>query len=59
MSLWNEQVRHMFDEIDYVREAKNAERFASLYSFDSGRLSCFELCILLKYHCQVHNIFKY
>ncbi|KAL0738582.1 hypothetical protein Bca4012_014792 [Brassica carinata] len=32
----NEMVRHMFDEIDYVREAKNAERFASLYSFDSG-----------------------
>ncbi|KAJ0248588.1 Protein kinase superfamily protein [Hirschfeldia incana] len=28
----NEMVRHMFDEIDYVREAKNAERFASLYS---------------------------
>nr|VDC92708.1 unnamed protein product [Brassica rapa] len=32
----NEMVRHMFEEIDYVREAKNAERFASLYSFDSG-----------------------
>ncbi|CAN7101463.1 unnamed protein product [Brassica rapa subsp. narinosa] len=32
----NEMVRHMFDEIDYVREAKNAERFASLYSFDSA-----------------------
>ncbi|XP_010493749.1 PREDICTED: uncharacterized protein LOC104770974 [Camelina sativa] len=32
----NEMVRHMFDEIDYVREAKNAERFASLYSFDLG-----------------------
>ncbi|KAG7551838.1 Protein kinase-like domain superfamily [Arabidopsis thaliana x Arabidopsis arenosa] len=32
----NEMVRHMFDEIDYVLEAKNAERFASLYSFDSG-----------------------
>ncbi|KAG2284181.1 hypothetical protein Bca52824_055401 [Brassica carinata] len=29
-------VRHMFEEIDYIREAKNAERFASLYSFDSG-----------------------
>jgi predicted unusual protein kinase regulating ubiquinone biosynthesis (AarF/ABC1/UbiB family) len=28
---FNEQVRHMFDEIDYVREGKNAERFASLY----------------------------
>ncbi|XP_013621592.1 PREDICTED: uncharacterized protein sll0005-like isoform X3 [Brassica oleracea var. oleracea] len=32
----NEMVRHMFEEIDYIREAKNAERFASLYSFDSG-----------------------
>lgn len=27
----NEQVRHMFDEIDYILEAKNAQRFASLY----------------------------
>ncbi|TYG64721.1 hypothetical protein ES288_D06G130700v1 [Gossypium darwinii] len=27
----NEMVRHMFDEIDYVLEARNAERFASLY----------------------------
>ncbi|XP_038712175.1 uncharacterized protein sll0005-like isoform X5 [Tripterygium wilfordii] len=27
----NEMVRHMFDEIDYILEAKNAERFASLY----------------------------
>lgn len=27
----NETVRHMFDEIDYVLEGKNAERFASLY----------------------------
>ncbi|KAE8056214.1 hypothetical protein FH972_013005 [Carpinus fangiana] len=30
----NETVRHMFDEIDYVLEGKNAERFASLYGFD-------------------------
>ncbi|KAK8980370.1 hypothetical protein V6N11_061579 [Hibiscus sabdariffa] len=30
-SLLNEQVRHMFDEIDYILEARNAERFASLY----------------------------
>lgn len=29
----NEVVRHMFDEIDYILEAKNAERFASLYGF--------------------------
>lgn len=28
----NEMVRHMFDEIDYILEGKNAERFASLYS---------------------------
>ncbi|CAB4296517.1 unnamed protein product [Prunus armeniaca] len=28
----NEMVRHMFDEIDYIREAKNADRFASLYA---------------------------
>ncbi|KAM3207375.1 hypothetical protein ACQJBY_062544 [Aegilops geniculata] len=28
----NEIVRHMFDEIDYVLEGKNAERFAILYS---------------------------
>ncbi|XP_007011654.2 PREDICTED: uncharacterized protein sll0005 isoform X3 [Theobroma cacao] len=27
----NEVVRHMFDEIDYILEARNAERFASLY----------------------------
>ncbi|XVE97297.1 hypothetical protein REPUB_Repub03eG0007600 [Reevesia pubescens] len=27
----NEMVRHMFDEIDYVLEARNAERFASVY----------------------------
>ncbi|KAI4337224.1 hypothetical protein L6164_015668 [Bauhinia variegata] len=34
----NEMVRHMFDEIDYVLEGRNAERFASLYSgFASGK----------------------
>ncbi|KAJ8763862.1 hypothetical protein K2173_003644 [Erythroxylum novogranatense] len=27
----NEMVRHMFDEIDYILEGKNAEHFASLY----------------------------
>ncbi|KAL5785888.1 hypothetical protein ACOSQ2_008280 [Xanthoceras sorbifolium] len=27
----NEMVRHMFDEIDYILEGKNAELFASLY----------------------------
>ncbi|XP_020536398.1 uncharacterized protein slr1919 isoform X2 [Jatropha curcas] len=30
----NEMVRHMFDEIDYVLEGKNAEHFASLYGCD-------------------------
>ncbi|KAG9451414.1 hypothetical protein H6P81_011379 [Aristolochia fimbriata] len=29
----NEMVRHMFEEIDYLLEAQNADRFASLYSF--------------------------
>ncbi|KAF8400251.1 hypothetical protein HHK36_013548 [Tetracentron sinense] len=28
----NEMVRHMFEEIDYILEAHNAERFASLYA---------------------------
>ncbi|BAT01359.1 uncharacterized protein [Oryza sativa Japonica Group] len=32
----NEIVRHMFDEIDYVLEGRNAERFARLYSHDLG-----------------------
>ncbi|KAG8080673.1 hypothetical protein GUJ93_ZPchr0007g4844 [Zizania palustris] len=32
----NEIVRHMFDEIDYVLEGRNAERFATLYSHGSG-----------------------
>ncbi|XP_010525562.1 PREDICTED: uncharacterized protein LOC104803329 isoform X2 [Tarenaya hassleriana] len=31
----NEMVRHMFDEIDYILEAKNAERFSTLYCCDS------------------------
>nr|TKS11183.1 putative aarF domain-containing protein kinase [Populus alba] len=30
----NEMVRHMFDEIDYILEGGNAERFASLYGDD-------------------------
>ncbi|CAN1816479.1 Uncharacterized protein sll0005 [Linum perenne] len=32
----NEMVRHMFDEIDYILEAKNAERFALLYGCKSS-----------------------
>ncbi|KAL8122070.1 uncharacterized protein LOC141659394 [Apium graveolens] len=31
----NEMVRHMFEEIDYILEGQNAERFASLYSYKS------------------------
>lgn len=38
-SLLNEQVRHMFDEIDYIREAKNADRFASLYASRPSKFS--------------------
>ncbi|CAN0860404.1 Uncharacterized protein sll0005 [Linum grandiflorum] len=32
----NEMVRHMFDEIDYILEGKNAERFALLYGCKSS-----------------------
>ncbi|CAO2820350.1 unnamed protein product [Amaranthus hypochondriacus] len=33
----NEMVRHMFEEIDYILEGENAERFASLYaSYPTG-----------------------
>lgn len=32
----NEMVRHMFEEIDYILEAENAERFSALYGFDAG-----------------------
>lgn len=35
----NKQVRHMFEEIDYILEAQNAERFASLYAGHSGNFS--------------------
>ncbi|KAK7311922.1 hypothetical protein RJT34_10396 [Clitoria ternatea] len=34
----NEMVRHMFDEIDYVLEGKNAERFASLYCWSASEV---------------------
>ncbi|XXG64438.1 hypothetical protein AAC387_Pa05g2394 [Persea americana] len=33
----NEMVRHMFEEIDYIQEAQNAERFASLYACYPGK----------------------
>ncbi|XP_024993637.1 uncharacterized protein LOC112527309 isoform X2 [Cynara cardunculus var. scolymus] len=33
----NETVRHMFEEIDYILEGQNAERFASLYGFSSSQ----------------------
>ncbi|PIA40902.1 hypothetical protein AQUCO_02400159v1 [Aquilegia coerulea] len=32
----NEMVRHMFEEIDYILEGHNAERFASLYGCYTG-----------------------
>ncbi|KAH6790933.1 Protein kinase superfamily protein [Perilla frutescens var. frutescens] len=32
----NEMVRHMFDEIDYILEGQNAERFAILYGSSSS-----------------------
>ncbi|KAL5728971.1 hypothetical protein ACHQM5_001989 [Ranunculus cassubicifolius] len=32
----NEMVRHMFEEIDYILEGENAERFASLYGFNTS-----------------------
>ncbi|KAK4491040.1 hypothetical protein RD792_001761 [Penstemon davidsonii] len=32
----NEMVRHMFEEIDYILEGQNAERFASLYACHSS-----------------------
>jgi predicted unusual protein kinase regulating ubiquinone biosynthesis (AarF/ABC1/UbiB family) len=28
----------MFNEIDYILEAQNCERFSSLYSFSNGKL---------------------
>ncbi|KAJ8499070.1 hypothetical protein OPV22_009622 [Ensete ventricosum] len=36
----NELVRHMFDEIDYILEAQNAEKFASLYASIQRSGSC-------------------
>ncbi|XAR69965.1 Cadmium-transporting ATPase [Bertholletia excelsa] len=33
----NEMVRHMFEEIDYILEGQNAERFASLYSYSHNK----------------------
>ncbi|KAL0297384.1 UNVERIFIED_CONTAM: putative protein phosphatase 2C 59 [Sesamum radiatum] len=35
----NEMVRHMFEEIDYILEGQNAERFAALYGCRSFYLS--------------------
>lgn len=45
----SEQVRHMFDEIDYILEAKNAERFASLYASHPRKFSS---------TCNKHNLFS-
>lgn len=36
-----QQVRHMFDEIDYVLEGKNAERFTSLYCSPASKLNIY------------------
>ncbi|THU64612.1 hypothetical protein C4D60_Mb01t28300 [Musa balbisiana] len=36
----NKQVRHMFDEIDYILEAQHAEKFASLYASIPRSGSC-------------------
>ncbi|CAI0376671.1 unnamed protein product [Linum tenue] len=36
LSILDDQVRHMFDEIDYILEAKNAERFATLYGCEAS-----------------------
>ncbi|KAE9459118.1 hypothetical protein C3L33_08978, partial [Rhododendron williamsianum] len=43
----NEMVRHMFEEIDYVLEGHNAERFASIYACYSSKFPSIivsELC---------------
>lgn len=37
----NKQVRHMFDEIDYILEAQHAEKFASLYASIPSKFSKF------------------
>lgn len=35
----------MFDEIDYILEARNAERFATLYSNSASKFSLLLLCL--------------
>ncbi|CAM8898691.1 unnamed protein product [Rhodiola kirilowii] len=45
----NEMVRHMFDEIDYILEGQNAERFASLYGLylrKSSAIVCFNIFVI-------------
>lgn len=48
----NEMVRHMFEEVDYILEGENAERFASLYASypcddnDKIDLSCKDRCLI-------------
>jgi hypothetical protein len=34
-----QQAKHMFNEIDYVREGRNVERFASLYYLSSSKFN--------------------
>ncbi|CAN1816480.1 Uncharacterized protein sll0005, partial [Linum perenne] len=45
----NEMVRHMFDEIDYILEAKNAERFALLYGCKSYSCSLYQIVTAAKF----------
>lgn len=50
-----QQVRHMFDEIDYVLEGKNAERFASLYCPHEGKFGflCQKILITIFFNGQL------
>ena len=53
-----QQVRHMFDEIDYVLEGKNAERFATLYSHgEFWNTSFIQFLIIVIY--LFHQIWSY
>ncbi|KAH9304656.1 hypothetical protein KI387_009060, partial [Taxus chinensis] len=50
LSAVNEMVMHMFEEIDYILEAQNAERFAALYGFDSDYESSLKYQVLGGYN---------
>lgn len=51
----NKQVRHMFDEIDYILEAQNAERFASLYASSKFRAVSFNLFFFSSSICIIRS----